>query len=531
VTTRYETTVDPAPSTDLELDHRSMLDTIERIWPQIAPLQGARLREAVRSVPEREWSQRARILLALATSHRSVGSTSRSAALPWFRAVDKSIRADPETPLDVRVGYLVHLAATLRTLGNLETARTHLERARGLLEEDQSFEISTRVDQSASFSLQLGLVRIHLGLWDEASFALSLAEGLAAEHLSSAERVECHSALAFVAFQLGDFDRAEEQADRAVRHAEGTELLASSFSALTHITRFLLLVERQSGSPDYDRQLRSLRISTRDTDWEAQAVLAEALGRHTAGSPIEALDLLGRVTRLVRNYTGDPVVATSASILRAEALRSLGALDEARETVRTLVPGQHHVTCPGRIEALTAFTADDPRGALDALRECLALGELHSTRHMAPIFALVAAAQSQLANPVASGIAFDRSLLLAANTGTSWPFRAFPREVVDGLVAGALERTQPAAVVRLLQRLDGASPQESPTLAEPLSDRELVIVRHLATGATLSQIGTELFISVNTVKSHVRSIYRKLSATNRREAIARAVELGLADAP
>jgi LuxR family maltose regulon positive regulatory protein len=58
-----------------------------------------------------------------------------------------------------------------------------------------------------------------------------------------------------------------------------------------------------------------------------------------------------------------------------------------------------------------------------------------------------------------------------------------------------------------------------------------VIVRHLATGATLSQIGTELFISVNTVKSHVRSIYRKLSATNRREAIARAVELGLADAP
>ncbi|WP_286346772.1 helix-turn-helix domain-containing protein [Frondihabitans sucicola] len=70
---------------------------------------------------------------------------------------------------------------------------------------------------------------------------------------------------------------------------------------------------------------------------------------------------------------------------------------------------------------------------------------------------------------------------------------------------------------------------ETHPLADPLSERELVIVRHLATGATLSQIGGELFISVNTVKSHVRSIYRKLSATNRREAIARAAQLGLAD--
>ena len=66
-----------------------------------------------------------------------------------------------------------------------------------------------------------------------------------------------------------------------------------------------------------------------------------------------------------------------------------------------------------------------------------------------------------------------------------------------------------------------------PPLAEPLSDRELVIVRHLATGQTLGQIGSQLFISVNTVKSHVRSIYRKLQATSRREAIARVRQLGL----
>ncbi|WP_286344394.1 hypothetical protein [Frondihabitans sucicola] len=154
------------------------------MWPQIAPIQGARLRDAVRSVPESEWSHRPRILLAVAASHRSIGSTSRSAALPWLRAVDKSIRADPQTPLDIRAGYLIQLATTLRTLGDQVKAREHLEAVRSLLEQDLSDDVGGRIDLSASFSLQLGLVRIHLGEFDQALFALSLAEGLADEHLS-----------------------------------------------------------------------------------------------------------------------------------------------------------------------------------------------------------------------------------------------------------------------------------------------------------------------------------------------------------
>ena len=79
----------------------------------------------------------------------------------------------------------------------------------------------------------------------------------------------------------------------------------------------------------------------------------------------------------------------------------------------------------------------------------------------------------------------------------------------------------------VLERLRGRAAETVPQLAEPLSDRELVIVRHLATGQTLGQIGSQLYISVNTVKSHVRSIYRKLQASSRREAMARVRQLGL----
>lgn len=526
---RTEAAVDPEISTALELDHRSLLDSIETMWPQIAPIQGARLRDAVRSVPESEWSHRPRILLAVAASHRSIGSTSRSAALPWLRAVDKNIRADPHSPLDVRAGYLIQLATTLRTMGDQLTAREHLDAARVLIEQDDSLQINRRIDLSASFSLQLGLVRIHLGEYDEALFALALAEGLADEHLAPAERVECHSALAYVSLQLGDFTEAERQADLAEQHAEGTDLLRSTFAALGQLTRFLLLVERESTTTEYDAQLRDLRIAARNSDWEADALFAEALAKHAGGSWIEALDLLGGVTRLLMRFSGRLALQDHVRILRAEALRNLGEIDQVHATLESVAPGQHHVTCPARIVALASFVVGDPQAALDTLYDCLELSDLHTCRTMAQINAIAAAAQYDLGNVVASAIHFDRALLLAAANGTDWPFQVLPAEVLGLLLASAGSRTQPPQVSALIERLHGAPRPESHPLSDPLSERELVIVRHLATGATLSQIGTELFISVNTVKSHVRSIYRKLSATNRREAIARAQQLGLTD--
>ncbi|GAA4677278.1 helix-turn-helix transcriptional regulator [Frondihabitans cladoniiphilus] len=527
--TRNDTSADPSPSTAIQVDHRTMLDTIEKIWPQIAPIQGARLRDAIRSIPEAEWRTRPRILLALAASHRSVGSTSRSAALPWFRAVQKNIQADPTSDLDVRAGYLIHLAATQRSLGSLHASKENLERARTMIEGDESLEISKRISLSASFSLQLGLVRIHLGAFDEALFALSLAEGLADEHLSTAEKVECLSALAFVNFLLGDFPVAEEQADLAEQHAEGTDLFRSTFAALAHITRFMLAVDQADATTELGQLIGDLRVCTAGSDWEPQAVFAEALARYDRGAFIETLDLLGRVARLLAPFVGEVLVSSASDIHRAETMRMLGEVEQARRLSAALTPSQHHVTCPASIQALSHFTVGDPQAALDVLADCLELGDLHSTRSMAQVYAITAAAQNDLDNPVASNIAFDRALLVAATHGTTWPFQTLPGEVVDRLLARAAARVQSPIVAALVERLHGTPHEDTQPLADPLSDRELVIVRHLATGATLSQIGAELFISVNTVKSHVRSIYRKLSATNRREAITRANQLGLTE--
>ena len=64
-------------------------------------------------------------------------------------------------------------------------------------------------------------------------------------------------------------------------------------------------------------------------------------------------------------------------------------------------------------------------------------------------------------------------------------------------------------------------------LDEPLSERELEVLKHIASGRTNSEIGRDLYVSVGTVKSHTGSIYRKLGVRNRAEAIARARELKL----
>jgi LuxR family transcriptional regulator, maltose regulon positive regulatory protein len=63
--------------------------------------------------------------------------------------------------------------------------------------------------------------------------------------------------------------------------------------------------------------------------------------------------------------------------------------------------------------------------------------------------------------------------------------------------------------------------------AEELTDRELGVLRLLPTELSQREIGDALFISLNTVKSHARSIYRKLNVDARDEAVERARALGL----
>ncbi len=88
-----------------------------------------------------------------------------------------------------------------------------------------------------------------------------------------------------------------------------------------------------------------------------------------------------------------------------------------------------------------------------------------------------------------------------------------------------------AGAVSRAQDLLGASPRNgspmSGVLADPLTDREVMVLRFLPTMKTNAEIASELYLSVNTVKAHLKHIFRKLEVDTRREAVHRARELGL----
>jgi LuxR family maltose regulon positive regulatory protein len=97
------------------------------------------------------------------------------------------------------------------------------------------------------------------------------------------------------------------------------------------------------------------------------------------------------------------------------------------------------------------------------------------------------------------------------------------RQLLDALPQGAdaqlarLERLQRRLIVRPRPTVTG----------EPLTEREREVLRRLQGTLTLRDIGRELYLSPNTIKTHTRTLYRKLDVSDRQEAVARGRELGL----
>ena len=127
-------------------------------------------------------------------------------------------------------------------------------------------------------------------------------------------------------------------------------------------------------------------------------------------------------------------------------------------------------------------------------------------------------------------ICLQRALWLAEPAGFVRVFvdRGAPMAML--LRQAASRGIAPDYVRRLLEAFGAGQalpPRLTPALVEPLSKRELEVLRLLATDLTSTEMAQELILSVNTVRSHIKSIYNKLDVHSRYEALARAEELNL----
>jgi LuxR family maltose regulon positive regulatory protein len=142
---------------------------------------------------------------------------------------------------------------------------------------------------------------------------------------------------------------------------------------------------------------------------------------------------------------------------------------------------------------------------------------------------LLAAAAIEGGDPAAAGIVGD-VLQTARHAG----FLNTVVTTVPQVTRYLVEHLTDAIPDPFLQRIIGAALEVRATqpepagriLAAPLTDAELRVLKLLPTTSYL-QIAATLYISINTVKTHLRSIYQKLGVSSRTEAIERALELRL----
>ncbi len=145
------------------------------------------------------------------------------------------------------------------------------------------------------------------------------------------------------------------------------------------------------------------------------------------------------------------------------------------------------------------------------------------------ILVLLALAQDARGDSTAARATLEQALALAEPEGYVRVF-VDQGEPMATLLRTAAQRGDATGYARrLLSSFDGSAPRPtgSGVLVEPLSDRELDVLRLLATDLSGPEIARELVVSLHTIRTHTKNIYAKLGVNSRRAAVSRAEELHL----
>jgi LuxR family maltose regulon positive regulatory protein len=252
------------------------------------------------------------------------------------------------------------------------------------------------------------------------------------------------------------------------------------------------------------------------------------LGRAEHGRALEEFAAAERSQSLL---TGAHTLAPRITSWLAMAQARVGMTDEARATLSRFSsePGRRGVL--NNAIAVVALEDGDPAAALEELRDVAA-----NTPVIGPAFTLVEThlltgiAHLSLGDRTAAAAAAEAALAAAEPDRLIYSFLALgAAELLDTLphhetAHGALL----ADIVDLLHGESTASPTRQ-GLSEPdeLSPSELRVLRYLPTNLTRPEIAGELYLSTNTVNSHIKSIYSKLGAGDRSSAVQIARELRL----
>jgi LuxR family maltose regulon positive regulatory protein len=408
------------------------------------------------------------------------------------------------------------------------TAVALVEEAERLLAEAPATSPTQPASELATVvAFSRGLTALRRGDLPAAGTALAGAVDHAPAGTSTAFRANCMGYLAIAHAVQGELSSAVHEAEESLTIAAqaGLSLLDASPSA--HVALAWVGVERCDADVVRDH-VALARASRKLSDHPICSALVEAATATLERADGHAGSAMDRLETAAVTVAGrDPWIADQ---LRIEAARLSVRRGFPEQALVTLEGVEEHESAEVRVTTAEAYVERHVPGAVDKFLTPAAQADAPLGTQVRAL--LAAAATTSHHRPQGQpGPALSDALRLAARERMRRPFRD----------AGPSVRRLVTADPHLVQEHPwlhlGAQPGPThtrtdgerglPIVVEPLTAKELEVLGHLAELLTTDEIAEKMFVSVNTVRTHIRNILRKLGVNRRNAAIRRARELGV----
>ncbi len=520
-----------------------------------------------------DWGRAATLILDVGETMLKRGEV--TTLLGWLRALpDEEVRAHPGLclsnswaliltgQLEAAESYLGQAEAAacgepcrttqdeIALLGGIVAAQAYIARARG--DDRRTIELSQRAlsllpqadsDMRSVVAVNLGIAHWSSGHLTEAEQALTEADHAAQQSGNHYARLTALSFLGVIQAARGRLHQAAELFRQAIRLGKRSPPIA-----LAHNEFGALLYEWNDLEAAADHLQRGIELSQRSGNLEVQSggYYKLACLKQTQGDASAALDALQKAHQLARQKDVPPLIRARNAACHVQ-------IALAQDDLATAIRWAEQVTQHANASPFYPLLGLKPARLLLAQNQKAAAAEQLAAQYETAVRAgwqfgvvEVCVLQALAAPTPTAALAFlADALALAQPEGyvrtfidKGEPMAALLREAASQGIAPEYVSKLLAAIDAEEQRSKGAGEMEStpaplhprtsaPPLIEPLSDRELDVLRLLADGQTNQEIAQALCVSINTVKTHLKNVYGKLGVNSRREATAQAKKIGL----
>jgi LuxR family maltose regulon positive regulatory protein len=412
-------------------------------------------------------------------------------------------------PLD-RIRYSVIRITSLRKLGSFGRSVALADKTVAALKDVAGTRRTEAVSNLAHAQVQAGITYLHVGMYAEAERRFTECYRLAASmtHL----RVQAAGYLSLIHVLRGEIKESDEWLLNATRKDEWLDWRHSRWAVPAHLASALLALERFDTDTATAHLQTVERIRFDVEDWPLVAYVS-GMTHLVAGNGYAGFaairDMEGRFSRdtVSNHFQGLICVVKSDLLLLAKQARA------ALNALRPFVDGRGSVV--GANARALLFSGNDSRALLFAER--WAWKEEVGPRTRMELQLVKAIAASRLGDLDTAALSVERAVVLATTNRLQLPWSMVPRDELLTAVAQASSNAE--AVINSTARVF-----EGGLTVPSLTRRETLVLARLQTSASLEVIARGLNVSPNTVKTQVRSIYRKLGVFSRSEAVRVAFE-------